>query len=158
MNGVGNGKFSPDTTLTRAMLAQVLYNLDEARGSYAGVFTDVTGSAWYANAVNWAAASGIVEGKGNNKFDPDAPVTRQEMAAIFYRYASYKGYSVTTNGSLSGYTDADQVSAYALEAMRWANENNLVTGTTVTTLAPTTGSTRAVAATILMRFINSFAQ
>ena len=115
-------------------------------------------NAYYANAIAWASANGIVNGYGNGTFQPNRAISREEMATILYRYASYKGYSVTTNGSLSGYTDADQVSAYALEAMRWANENNLVTGTTVTTLAPTTGSTRAVAATILMRFINSFAQ
>ena len=155
MNGVGNGKFSPDTTLTRAMLAQVLYNLDEARGSYAGVFTDVTGSAWYANAVNWAAASGIVEGKGNNKFDPDAPVTRQEMAAIFYRYASYKGYDVSAAASLDRFTDASKVASWAKDAMSWAVGGYVINGKGAGRLDPTGTATRAEVAQILMNFCNN---
>lgn len=155
MNGVGNNKFSPDTTLTRAMLAQVLYNLDEARGSYAGVFTDVTGSAWYANAVNWAAASGIVEGKGNNKFDPDAPVTRQEMAAIFYRYASYKGYDVSAAASLDRFTDASKVASWAKDAMSWAVGGYVINGKGAGRLDPTGTATRAEVAQILMNFCNN---
>ena len=117
MDGVGGGKFNPDGTLTRAMIAQVLYNLEGAPGSYPTVFDDVAKSAWYADAVNWAAASGIVEGKGNNKFDSNAPVTRQEMAAILYRYAELKGYDVSKADSLGGYKDAAQVASWAKDAM-----------------------------------------
>lgn len=155
MNGVGGGKFSPDTTLTRAMLAQVLYNLDEARGSYGGVFTDVSNDAWYANAVNWAAASSIVEGKGNNKFDPNAPVTRQEMAAILYRYASYKGYDVSKTNDLSSFNDASQVASWAKDAMGWAVGSYVINGKGAGRLDPTGTATRAQVAQILMNFCNN---
>lgn len=155
MNGVGSSKFNPDGTLTRAMLAQVLYNLDEARGSYASVFTDVAGSAWYANAVNWAAASGIVEGKGNNKFDPDAPVTRQEMAAILYRYASFKGYDVSKTNDLSSFNDAPKVASWAKDAMSWAVGSYVLNGKGAGRLDPTGTATRAEVAQILMNFCNN---
>ena len=155
MDGVGNNKFNPDGTLTRAMIAQVLYNLEGASGAYPSVFTDVADSAWYAKAVNWAAASGIVEGKGNNKFDPNAPVTRQEMAAILYRYAELKGYDVSKVDSLAGYTDASKVASWAKEAMGWAVENYVINGKGASRLDPTGTATRAQVAQILMNFCNN---
>ena len=155
MDGVGGGKFNPDGTLTRAMIAQVLYNLEGASGSYPSVFTDVADSAWYAKAVNWAAASSIVEGKGNNKFDPDAAVTRQEMAAILYRYAELKGYDVSKANSLAGYTDASKVASWAKDAMGWAVENYVINGKGAGRLDPTGTATRAEVAQILMNFCNN---
>lgn len=155
MDGVGNHKFNPDGTLTRAMIAQVLYNLEGASGAYPSVFTDVADSAWYAKAVNWAAASGIVEGKGNNKFDPNAPITRQEMAAILYRYAELKGYDVSKVDSLNGYTDASKVASWAKEAMGWAVENYVINGKGASRLDPTGTATRAQVAQILMNFCNN---
>ena len=155
MDGVGNNKFNPDGTLTRAMIAQVLYNLEGASGAYPSVFTDVADSAWYAKAVNWAAASGIVEGKGNNKFDPNAPITRQEMAAILYRYAALKGYDVSKVDSLNGYTDASKVASWAKEAMGWAVENYVINGKGASRLDPTGTATRAQVAQILMNFCNN---
>ena len=155
MDGVGNNKFNPDGTLTRAMIAQVLYNLEGASGAYPSVFTDVADSAWYAKAVNWAAASGIVEGKGNNKFDPNAPITRQEMAAILYRYAVLKGYDVSKVDSLNGYTDASKVASWAKEAMGWAVENYVINGKGASRLDPTGTATRAQVAQILMNFCNN---
>ena len=155
MDGVGNHKFNPDGTLTRAMIAQVLYNLEGASGAYPSVFTDVADSAWYAKAVNWAAASGIVEGKGNNKFDPNAPITRQEMAAILYRYAVLKGYDVSKVDSLNGYTDASKVASWAKEAMGWAVENYVINGKGASRLDPTGTATRAQVAQILMNFCNN---
>ena len=155
MDGVGGGKFNPDGTLTRAMIAQVLYNLEGAPGSYPTVFDDVAKSAWYADAVNWAAASGIVEGKGNNKFDSNAPVTRQEMAAILYRYAELKGYDVSKADSLGGYKDAAQVASWAKDAMGWAVENYVINGKGASRLDPTGTATRAEVAQILMNFCNN---
>ena len=155
MDGVGGGKFNPDGTLTRAMIAQVLYNLEGAPGSYPTVFDDVAKSAWYADAVNWAAASGIVEGKGNNKFDSNAPVTRQEMAAILYRYAELKGYDVSKADSLGGYKDAAQVASWAKDAMGWAVENYVINGKGAGKLDPTGTATRAEVAQILMNLCNN---
>src|SRR5699024_4128468 len=109
----------------------------------------------YANAVNWAAASGIVEGKGNNKFDPDAPVTRQEMAAIFYRYASYKGYDVSAAASLDRFTDASKVASWAKDAMSWAVGGYVINGKGAGRLDPTGTATRAEVAQILMNFCNN---
>ena len=155
MDGVGDGKFNPDGTLTRAMIAQVLYNLEGETGSYPTVFDDVAKSAWYADAVNWAAASGIVEGKGNNKFDPNAAITRQEMAAILYRYSELKGYDVSDVDSLAAFTDANKVADWAKEAMGWAVENYVINGKGAGKLDPTGTATRAEVAQILMNLCNN---
>ena len=155
MDGVGDGKFNPDGTLTRAMIAQVLYNLEGETGSYPTVFDDVAKSAWYADAVNWAAASGIVEGKGNGKFDPNAAITRQEMAAILYRYSELKGYDVSDVDSLAAFTDADKVASWAKEPMGWAVENYVINGKGNGKLDPTGTATRAEVAQILMNLCNN---
>ena len=155
MDGVGDGKFNPDGTLTRAMIAQVLYNLEGETGSYPTVFDDVAKSAWYADAVNWAAASGIVEGKGNNKFDPNAAITRQEMAAILYRYSELKGYDVSKVDSLAAFTDANKVADWAKDAMGWAVENYVINGKGAGKLDPTGTATRAEVAQILMNLCNN---
>ena len=155
MDGVGDGKFNPDGTLTRAMIAQVLYNLEGETGSYPTVFDDVAKSAWYADAVNWAAASGIVEGKGNNKFEPNAAITRQEMAAILYRYSELKGYDVSKVDSLAAFTDANKVADWAKEAMGWAVENYVINGKGAGKLDPTGTATRAEVAQILMNLCNN---
>ena len=155
MDGVGDGKFNPDGTLTRAMIAQVLYNLEGETSSYPTVFDDVAKSAWYADAVNWAAASGIVEGKGNNKFDPNAAITRQEMAAILYRYSELKGYDVSDVDSLAAFTDADKVASWAKEPMGWAVENYVINGKGNGKLDPTGTATRAEVAQILMNLCNN---
>ena len=155
MDGVGDNKFNPNGTLTRAMIAQVLYNLEGETSSYPTVFDDVAKSAWYADAVNWAAASGIVEGKGNNKFDPNAAITRQEMAAILYRYSELKGYDVSDVDSLSSFTDASKVASWAKEAMGWAVENYVINGKGNGKLDPTGTATRAEVAQILMNLCNN---
>ena len=155
MDGVGDNKFNPNGTLTRAMIAQVLYNLEGETSSYPTVFDDVAKSAWYADAVNWAAASGIVEGKGNNKFDPNAAITRQEMAAILYRYSELKGYDVSDVDSLAAFTDADKVASWAKEPMGWAVENYVINGKGNGKLDPTGTATRAEVAQILMNLCNN---
>lgn len=153
MGGTGEGRFSPDLTTSRAMIVTILYRLEGspvANGS-AG-FTDVAYGTWYTAAVNWAAANEIVTGYGSGKFGPMDPITREQMAAILFRYADFKGMDTTARADLSGYTDAGDISAYAVEAMSWANAEGFITGTTATTLKPQGSATRAQVATILTRY------
>lgn len=157
MTGSGNGAFSPDTVMSRAMLVQVLYNLEGQPEKDASAFTDVAADAWYADAVAWAADAGIVTGVSNTTFAPDVTMTREQIATILYRYAAYKGYDVTASNDLSGYADAGEIGSYAVEAMGWANGAGLITGSTATTLNPLGSATRAEVATILMRFLESVA-
>lgn len=153
MEGVGSNLFAPDATTTRAMVVTILYRLDGEPAVTKDIpFADVPAGQWYSNAINWAAANGIVDGYGNGKFGPDDTITREQMAAILYRYASYKGYSVSDLANLTGYTDAASVSEWASTAMRWAVAEGLIEGTNATTLSPSGDSTRAQVATILMRF------
>ena len=113
---------------------------------------------WYTEAVAWAAANSIVNGVSDTTFAPNDPVTREQMAAILYRYAQYKGYDVTASGDLSGYTDVGAIRPYAEAAMAWANGAGLITGVSDTTLQPRGNSTRAQVATILMRFCQKVAE
>lgn len=153
MNGTGADTFAPDATTTRAMVVTILYRLDGEPAVTKDIpFADVPAGQWYSNAINWAAANGIVNGYGDDKFGPDDTITREQMAAILYRYASYKGYSVSDLANLTGYTDAASVSEWASTAMRWAVAEGLIEGTNATTLSPSGDSTRAQVATILMRF------
>ena len=105
----------------------------------------------------WASANGIVTGYSNGSFGPDDTITREQMAAILYRYARYKGYDLSARTDLSGYTDAGQVSAYATDPMTWAVGSGLITGTSGTTLSPAGSATRAQAAVILARFCQNIA-
>ena len=155
MNGAGNGTFAPDTVMSRAMLVQVLYNLEGKPEAADCTFTDVAADAWYADAVAWAADSGIVTGVSDTTFAPDQMMTREQIATILYRYAAYKNYDVTASNDLSSYTDAGQIGSYAVEAMQWANGAGLITGSTATTLNPLGSATRAEVATILMRFLEN---
>ena len=153
MTGTSGTLFSPNATTTRAMIVTILYRLEGspvANGS-AG-FTDVAYGTWYTAAVNWAAANDIVTGYGSGKFGPMDPITREQMAAILFRYADFKGMDTSARADLSGYTDAGDISAYAVEAMSWANAEGFITGTTATTLKPQGSATRAQVATILTRY------
>ena len=154
MQGYGNGIFGPNDTLSRAMLVQILYNL-ENRPAVSGesVFSDVAHSAWYADAVNWAAANGIVEGFGNGQYGPEDDITREQLAAILYRYAQYKNYDVSVgeDTNILSYSDAPEVSEYAVPAMQWACGAGILEGYG-DVLDPTGNATRAQAATMLMRF------
>lgn len=153
MVGTGADTFAPDATTTRAMVVTILYRLEGEPAVTKDIkFGDVPAGTWYTDAVNWAAANGIVNGYGDGKFGPDDTITREQMAAILYRYASYKGYSVSDLANLTGYTDAASVSEWASTAMRWAVAEGLIEGTSATTLSPSGDSTRAQVATILMRF------
>ena len=152
MNGIDSAVFSPNTTTTRGMIVTILYRFDGTAAAGASGFTDVPEDQYYTSPVAWAAANGIVTGYGDGRFGPNDTITRQQMAAILYRYAQYRGYDVTARANLSGYQDAGQVESYAADAMSWANAEGLISGMDATTLAPGGFATRAQVATILMRF------
>ncbi len=158
MNGTAAPTFAPGSNLTRGMIAQVLYNLEQKPQGGTSVFTDVAADAWYADAVNWAAGKNIVGGYGEGKFGPEDSVTREQMAAILYRYAQYKGYDTKATADLAAYTDVQSVSDWALAAMQWANASGLINGRTETTLVPGGTATRAEVASILMRFCENIAK
>lgn len=153
MNGVGDNQFAPNAPLTREMLAVVLYNMEKQPES-TGVnpFADVKADMWYTDAIVWANANGIVAGYDDSTFGLGDSITREQLAAILYRYAQLKGYDVTEKADLTGYTDSASISSYAVEAMQWANANGIVNGMTETTLAPQGTATRAQVATMLMNF------
>lgn len=153
MNGMGDNQFAPNAPLTREMLAVVLYNMEKQPES-TGVnpFADVKADMWYTDAIVWANANGIVAGYDDSTFGLGDSITREQLAAILYRYAQLKGYDVTEKADLTGYTDSASISSYAVEAMQWANANGIVNGMTETTLAPQGTATRAQVATMLMNF------
>ena len=152
MNGITDTTFGPDNTTTRGMIVTILYRLEGEPDAAASNFTDVAANMYYADAVAWAQANNIVNGITTTTFGPDNAITREQMAAILYRYAQFKGYDVTASNDLGSYTDASQISAYATTAMQWANAEGLITGNTTTTINPIGNATRAEVATILMRF------
>ena len=154
MNGVGGGLFEPNGETTRAMLVMVLYRMAGApdMAGCESSFTDVSADSWYGAAVIWASENGIVNGVGGGLFDPDASLTREQMAMMLYRFAGYLGSNTEKRADLSAYGDADAVSAFAQDAMAWAVAEGLVNGRSAAELAPKAGATRAELATILFRF------
>ena len=129
MSGTSATTFSPEASVTRAMVAQTLYAMEgKPGGSPSAGFGDVSGSAWYAPAVNWCAANGIAAGYENRTFHPNENITRQQLAIMFYAYVRYKGVDVSKEADLSGYTDADEVASYAQTPMAWAVEAGLISG------------------------------
>lgn len=153
MAGTAADVFAPNATTTRAMIVTILYRLEGSPAvTGTSAFVDVPAGQWYTDAVNWAAASQIVKGTSATTFAPNDSITREQMAAILYRYAQYKGYDVTKKADLSGYSDNSQVSAYAKDALAWANAAKLINGVTNTTLAPQGNATRAQVSAILHRF------
>ena len=164
MHGISADKFLPDGSVTRAQLAAILWRLEgnPAPVSAAG-FSDVADGAWYAGAVRWAADSGVVKGYADGRFRPNDAVTREQMAALLYRFAEYKGYDVSIGGDtdLLRFVDGAAVGGYAVPAMRWACGSGLMTGAQRDggmALAPRDTTTRAQAATLLTRFQSTFAK
>lgn len=152
MNGISENQFAPDMTTTRAMIVTILHRLDGAQEvDTASTFKDVEANSWYEAAVNWAAANDIVKGYDEDTFGPNDVITREQMAAILFRYAKYNGMENLRFADLSGFTDSAQVSEYAGDAMAWAVEEGLIKGMTDTTLEPQGSATRAQAATLIMR-------
>lgn len=153
MAGTAADVFAPNATTTRAMIVTILYRLEGSPAvTGTSAFADVPAGQWYTDAVNWAAANQIVKGTSATTFAPNDSITREQMAAILYRYAQYKGYDVTKKADLSGYSDNGQVSAYVKDALAWANAAKLINGVTNTTLAPQGNATRAQVSAILHRF------
>lgn len=153
MAGTAADVFAPNATTTRAMIVTILYRLEGSPAvTGTSAFVDVPTGQWYTDAVNWAAANQIVKGTSATTFAPNDSITREQMAAILYRYTQYKGYDVTKKADLSGYSDNGQVSAYAKDALAWANAAKLINGVTNTTLAPQGNATRAQVSAILHRF------
>ena len=151
--GVSANEFAPYDPMTRAMLVTVLHRLDGADASGTNSFTDVLNGKWYTNAIAWASANGIVEGLRGNRFAPNAPITREQLAAILFRYAKACGYDVSARAELTAYADAAQVSTWAGDAMRWAVASGLISGRSGAQLAPKGEATRAEVAVILMNFV-----
>ena len=157
MQGTSDRLFSPNNTTTRAMVVTILYRLegspDLSNENLGYPFADVDATSWYGDAVYWARLNGITNGISNTNFGPDGSISREQMAALLYRYADFAGYDVSTGGmSLSEYADASEISSYAVTAMRWAINKGLITGVSNTELDPQGTATRAQVATILMRF------
>ena len=155
-NGMSDTTFQPNTNMTRAMLVTVLWRLDkEPDSNNIDLFSDIAQDIWYTEAVAWAADNGIVQGYSADTFGPNDPITREQMAAILYRFAFYKGYDTTATVDLSSFNDAGNTSDWALTAMKWAVAEGLINGVSGTELDPTGYATRAQVATILMRFVQN---
>lgn len=157
MEGIGGGSFAPDANTTRGMIAAILHRMENKPDAADNNFDDVLADKYYTEAVNWAAEQGIVKGYGNGNFGPEDSITREQFVAIMYRYSQLRGYDVSARADLSGFTDADNISGYAVEAMSWANAVGLIRGTSTTTLSPDAMATRAQIAAILMRFSQNVA-
>ena len=152
MNGYSDGQFGPNDNLSRAQLAQILFNKEGKPGvNYLMDFSDVADEAWYAEAIRWAASQGIVGGYGNGTFGPDDPITREQLAVMLWRYS---GSPAATNKELY-FNDTDEISGFALEALRWAMENGILNGYDDGRLAPMGQATRAQAAQMLKNFIEN---
>ena len=158
--GTSATTFSPDMPMSRAMLVQVLYNLSmsspiEGEDAISGSFADVLPGKWYEKPILWAAGRGLVCGVADGQFDPDSDVTREQIAVILRRYSELCGCDLSADADLSGFADADEVSDFAQEAMRWAVASGLISGASnkgILTLNPKGAATRAQVACIIMRF------
>ena len=159
MNGTSKTTFGPNDSTTRGMIVTVLYRLENEPSAAAASFTDVVSGQYYTDAVAWANANGIVTGYGNGKFGPNDVVTREQFAAILYRYAQYKKYDVSVgeDTNILSYADAQSVSAYAIPAMQWAGGAGIVNGSNGK-LNPQNNATRAEVATMLMRYCEKVAK
>lgn len=151
VKGTSATEFSPGNTVTRAMVVTILHRLEGEPGADAAGFSDVADGQWYAGAVNWAAANSIVNGYSSEKFGPNDTVTREQLAAILYRYAGTKGIDRGAAEDLSAFSDRTDVSSYAVDAMKWAVDSGLIMGMGDGVLSPRGSATRAQAAAILMR-------
>ena len=155
--GTSKTLFSPHGTATRGMMATILWRMEGSPAPKGkNSFTDVEAGKWYADAITWTAENGIFAGYGKDKFGPDDPITREQLAAIFYRYADYKGYDLTVKGNLDKFKDADKITDYAKTAMQWAVGSGLVKGKSGNLLDPQGTATRAEIAAMLHRFIEKY--
>lgn len=158
MTGVSATEFAPNQTTTRGMIVSMLARLEGVTNAEDAGFADVAANDWYATAVNWAASVGVVNGYEDNTFRPNAPITREQMAAILYNYADYKGYDVSARADLSDYADAASISSWAEDVLAWANAEGLINGMTATTVDPQGATTRAQTAAMFERFLTAHAE
>lgn len=159
MSGVSENQFDPSGKLTRAMLVQMLYNMESRPACSAeNVFIDVPVGQWYTDAVVWANDAKIVSGMGEGLFAPNMEITREQMVAMLYNYAKYKGYDVTASADLSTFADSANVSAWAQPAMQWAVAEGYISGMGGSLLAPQGTATRAEIASVIMRFMEATAE
>lgn len=159
MDGIGSTTFAPDATTSRAMIATILWRMAGSPAVNGSIgFSDVADGQWYSEAIRWAASEGIVDGYGNGSFGPNDPITREQFAAMLWRYAASAGYDVSIGESTNilSYADATNVSEYAIPAMQWACGSGVITGISEATLVPLGEATRAQAATMLMRFCEKY--
>ncbi|MFQ8759653.1 MAG: S-layer homology domain-containing protein [Intestinimonas sp.] len=154
MNGVSDTAFSPNSTLTRSMLVTILHRLEGTPAASGNSFADVASGTWYTDAVSWAAANGIVTGYSDTQFGPDDSITREQLAAILYRYAAYKGMDTSATADLANFPDSGSVSTWAGDSVKWAVSFGLISGKDDGRLDPLGTATRAEVATILMRFLS----
>ena len=157
MQGTGNGVFSPSAQTTRAMIVTILWRLEGSPIESKAEFSDVNQNDYFYNAVAWAATNDIVSGYSADKFAPDDSATREQLATIIYRYASFKKYDMTELSVLDAYADKNSVSEYAVDAFKWAIANKIITGTSKDMLSPQGFAERSQVAAILHRFCVKFA-
>lgn len=153
MTGISDSEFAPEATTTRAMIVSMLARMENVTSAADAGFADVAADDWYATAVNWAAANGIVNGVSDDTFAPNDPITREQLAAMLMNYAEYKGIDTSARADLDGYTD--QPSAWASEAVQWAVADGLLAGVTDDELQPQGQATRALVAAIMQRFLEA---
>ncbi|WP_278872371.1 S-layer homology domain-containing protein [Anaerotignum lactatifermentans] len=159
MSGVSENEFAPSGKLTRAMLVQMLYNMESRPACDAeNAFMDVPVGQWYTDAVIWANDAKIVSGMGEGLFAPNMEITREQMVAMLYNYAKYRGYDVTASADLSAFADTASVSAWAQPAMQWAVAEGYISGMGDSQLAPQGTATRAEIASVIMRFMEATAE
>ena len=149
MAGVSADRFDPNGTVTRAMVAQILYAREgKPAVSGAAAISDVPANAWFHDAMQWAKAQGVIAGYPDGRMEPNAPVTREQLAVILHSYAQKKGMDVSKTADLAGYADAANMSVWAKDAMSWAVGSGLISGRSASTLAPAGSATRAECAVI----------
>lgn len=158
MNGTSSTQFAPSLSLTRAMVAQVLYNFSGAPAvTQPSSFSDVPSDQWFANAVAWAQQNGIMNGYPNNTFGANDPITRQDFAVVLYHYSSQQQLDTSTRANLNQYRDVSSVASYAQDAMQWAVASKIISGKSSTQLAPRDSATRAECAQMLKNYLTGVA-
>ena len=154
MQGTAPGVFAPYTLVTRAMVVTTLHRYAQLPPPNSiNPFSDVADGQWYTDAITWASENGIVLGYGDGLFGPNDTITREQFITILMRFANFTGIDTAAEADLSGFTDAGTISEYAVNAVTWGYAAGLMLGDSETTLSPTGPATRAMLATILMRFI-----
>lgn len=157
MNGTTSNTFSPDIPTSRAMIVSILWRLEGSPATGRNTFTDVPDEQYYADAVAWAASEDIVSGYSDDIFAPDEAITREQLAAILYRYAAYRSWGLSHDATLDSFVDAHIASAYATDALSWATDKNVISGMDDNLLTPKGNASRAQVASILMRICENIA-